>query len=389
MRPFCILLSLTLWHWGFGQNQKLSVVLDSETKEPIEFADVYNRNEHTFTNSDGAFFFMSDLDSVIAYKVGYEKLRTTFNQLSDTIYLKPSAFKLEEVVLTNTKTLWDKVRDSLPTHYLFTPFKERFFLRCFLRKNGEIVRIQDIEGKLKRKTLIYRKGMDAKKEDFSFEVSNMRKVGIQKDENKVYFSFFSLSELLFETIRLNATGDGFSLTEKEYATKNKSKIFFQSDSTLVGLDTSGHYIIDNDSKAIEAFVMKSKIDRDNYSKNGPVRSRTTGVEQVVNFTRPNKWGKYFITSAKIVYTVEITHVKKDFKDTYTCEYILKTFDNNGSFPFESNISGTKEIFKLKFPYNPEFWQTQNRLLLTDEMEAFIYSFDGKDNPFKTRRRRKN
>ena len=374
---------------GFAQNQKLSVVLDAENKQPLEFVDVFNRRDNTSSNADGAFFFMSELDSVVAYKVGYEELRTTFEELTDTIYLKPSAFKLNEVVLTNTKTLWDKVRDSIPKHYMFTPFKERFFLRCLLRKNGKIVRIQDIEGKLQRKTLIYRTGMESSKKDFSFEISNMRKIGLDKDENKVYFTFFSLSELLFETIRLNATGDGFSLVEKEYENEPKSKILFQSDSSLVNLNTSGHYIIDNQSKAMEAFVMKSTIDRDRFFKNGPVRSRTVGVDQTVNFTRSRKWDKYFITSAKIKYTIEITHTKKTFKDLYTSEYILQTFDNNGDFSFESNVNGEKDIFKLKFDYNPEFWENQNRLLLTDEMQDFINAFDPKKNPFKTKRKRKN
>ncbi|PRX53059.1 hypothetical protein [Flagellimonas meridianipacifica] len=375
--------------FGWAQNQRLVVILDAESKEPLEFVDVYNKMDHTTTNSDGTFFFMSELDSVVAYKVGYEKVRTTFEALRDTLYLKPSAFKLNEIILTNTKTLWDKVRDSIPKHYMFTPFKERFFLRCLLRKNGKMVRIQDIEGKLQRKTLIYRTGMESSKKDFSFEISNMRKIGTDKDENKVYFSFFSLSELLFETIRLNATGDGFSLVEKEYENQSKSKIFFQSDSSLVGLNTSGNYIIDNQSKAIEAFVMQSRIDRDRYFKNGPVRSRTVGVNQIVNFTRSPKWDKYFITSAKILYSVEITHTKKTFKDLYTCEYILQTFENNGSFSFNSNTNGEKDIFKLKHDYNPEFWENQNRLLLTKEMQDFINSFDSKKNPFKSKRKRKN
>ncbi|MEM9077919.1 MAG: hypothetical protein AAGC43_12815 [Bacteroidota bacterium] len=374
---------------SLAQNQKLGVVVDAESKAPLEFVDVYNTQDNTASNADGAFFFISELDSIIAYKVGYEELRTTFKDVQDTIYLKPSAFKLNEVILTNTKTLWDKVRDSIPKHYMFTPFKERFFLRCLLRQNAKIVRIQDIEGKLRRKTLIYRQGMESSLKDFSFEISNMRKIGVNKDENKVYFTFFSLSELLFETIRLNATGDGFTLTEKEYENENRAKIFFQSDTTIVGLNTSGHYIINNDSKAIEAFVMQSKIDRDKYFKNGPVRSRTIGVEQTVNFTRSTKWNKHFITSAKIIYTVEITHTKKSFKDIYTCEYILQTFDNNEDFAFESNVNAEKDIFKLKHDYNPEFWENQNKLLLTGEMEDFISGFDSKKNPFKSRRNRKN
>lgn len=366
------------------QNQQLSVIVDAETKEPIEFVDVFNAQDNTFTNADGAFFFISALDSVKAYKVGYEKLETTFQKLKDTVFLMPSTYKLSEVVLTNTKTLWDKVRDSIPKNYLFSPFKERFFLRCLLRKNGEIIRIQDIEGKLSRKTLLYRGGMDASKEDFAFEISNMRKIGIEKDENDVYFTFFSLSELLFETIRLNATGDGFTLTEKEFENENKAKVFFQSDSTLVGLNTSGHYIINESDRAIEAFVMKSERDLDNYFKNGPIRSRTIGVEHVANFTKSGKWDKYFITSSKIVYTVEITHTKKTFRDIYTSEYILKTYDNNGSFPFKENSNKKRDIFKLRHKYDPEFWQTQNRLLLTDEMNSFIKKTGDKKSQFKLR-----
>ncbi len=88
--------------------------------------------------------------------------------------------ELDEVVLIQPKSLWNKIRDSLESNYKLTPFKERFFLLCVLRKNGAIVRIQDIAGKLSRKTMLYKKGMDPDKSDFEFEITHMRKVGIEK-----------------------------------------------------------------------------------------------------------------------------------------------------------------------------------------------------------------
>ncbi len=377
----CLLFGSCLVH---AQQQKFGIVLDAETRYPVEFVDVFNVYDNTHTNEDGKYFMLSYGDSLTFSKIGYQKTTLHFKDLKDTLWLTPSALKLEGVTLVSMKSTWEKVKDSLENNYMLSPFKERFFLRCLLRKNGEIVRIQDIEGKLRRKTLLYRKEVPFGKKDFEFEISNMRKIGIEKDENDVYFTTFSLSQLLLESIRLNATGPGFSISEKAFENEDRIRINIQSDSTAGGVDTRGHYIINSKNNAIESVVLNTTIDTDNYFKNGPIRSRTIKRNQTALFSKSAKWNKYFFGLCKMLFFIEITHTKKDFRDIYTCEYILKTFDHGDDFPFSPNVNTQKDIFKLKHPYNEQFWTTQNNLLLTDEMKEFIETIGNSNKEFNIR-----
>ena len=377
----CLLFGSYLVH---SQQQKFGIVLDAETRYPVEFVDVFNAYDNTHTNEDGKYFMLSYGDSLTFSKIGYQKTTFHFKDLKDTLWLVPSALELDEITLVNMKSAWDKVKDSLGNNYMLSPFKERFFLRSLIRKNGKIVRIQDIEGKLRRKTMMYGKGLEFSKKDFQFEISNMRKIGIEKDENDVYFTTFSLSQLLLESIRLNATGPGFLVREKAFENEDRIRIGIQSDSTAIGLDTNGHYIINSKNNAIESVVLNTTIDRDNYFKNGPIRSRTIKRNQTALFSRSSKRNKYFYGLCKILFFIEITHTKKDFKDIYTSEYILKTYDNDGDFPFSPNANAQKDIFKLKHPYNEQFWTTQNNLLLTDEMKEFIETIGSSNKEFNIR-----
>ena len=65
----------------YSQNQLQAVLLDSTTKAPIEFADVYNHYNYTTSNADGSFMFTSESDSVFIKRLGYKPLRSTFNEL--------------------------------------------------------------------------------------------------------------------------------------------------------------------------------------------------------------------------------------------------------------------------------------------------------------------
>ena len=113
----------------FAQKQKEGVLLDRETKEPVEFVNIYNGSDYTVSNADGRFAFTSLNDSVRFYRVGYDKFKTTFEQLKDTVYLNKSVLELNEVIVTNEKTIWGKIKDSLSNNYVLKPFKEKFIAR--------------------------------------------------------------------------------------------------------------------------------------------------------------------------------------------------------------------------------------------------------------------
>ncbi|CAN0605997.1 unnamed protein product, partial [Ectocarpus sp. 12 AP-2014] len=167
----------------YAQNTHKGLVLVADGREPLEFVSVFNSTDNTMTNADGRFQFSSELDSVFFYSPGYEKLKTTFSALRDTVYLQKNTVNLDEVVVTNAKTILERIRDSLAINYELTPHNETFFIRALLRSNDTIVRLQDMYGNLKRKTLIYTGDLDLEKRDYEVELLQMRQVGIEKDEN--------------------------------------------------------------------------------------------------------------------------------------------------------------------------------------------------------------
>lgn len=367
-----------------AQGQRTGIVLDESTKNPIEFVDIYNSFDHTITNADGGFFILTDSDSIQFRKIGFQELKLSVDEVKDTIFLTQKVLELEGVTLTNMKSLWDKVRDSASANYMLKPFKERFFLRCLLRKNGKIIRLQDIAGKLSRQTLLYKKGMNSDKNDFQFEIEQMRQIGLKKDENGALINFSSLSSVLYESIRLNATGEGFVVNEKRFENEPYSKIYVKSDGNQSQFETTGEYIINNQNNALESVLLRSEIDAA-FQKNGAVERRPLNRYQTANFNRTKDTKKYFMTSAKLNWSWQLKGIKEDFDTIYGFEYILYTFDNNGDFTFKANANNKKDIFKLKYKYNSTFWDNQKTLPLTHEMIEFIESLASKDEEFKVRR----
>lgn len=379
---FIIFLFSTL---VYSQNELSGIVVDNADKSPLEFVGLYNKTDHTMTNADGRFQFSSSLDSVTIYRVGYDKLRTTFQKVGDTIYLNKSVLELNEVTVTNEKTLWQKIGDSVSSNYPIYPYKEKFLLRGVLRYNGKITRIQDIQGKLERRTLLYTKEIDPDKKDFKVELTNMRKVGLVKDENEVYFIFDSFYGLFMNLIPVNATGDDFDLTESTFDNGKKININFQSKPSIENEDFSGHYIINTDNYAMERFKMSVEFKNKPFQESGKkIRFRTVSIEKEISLSKTSNTGKYYIASAKYDVKVELTNEDKSFTSFYDISFILTTSDNEGDFDVKKNVSTSKDLFKINHPYDQSYWNAQNQLLLTEEMLDFIEKVQDPNNEFRVR-----
>jgi hypothetical protein len=384
MKLLSILLLCFSFTLSFAQNTYAGLLLDSETKEPIEFVNVYNSEDHTISNSDGRYAFTTSKDSVIFYRIGYDKFTTTFSQINDTIILNKSVFELNEVVVTNARTLLEKIKDSLKSNYKMDSYKEKFFLRGLLKYNDTLSRIQDLQGKLKRKTLLYGSDMNLDKKDYEVELVNMRKIGQITDRNDVYFKFPSLFGLISSFARINATNENYILTEHYYENENKMRLDFQSKPDLKIMNTSGYYIINTSNYAIEEFHLKSEPTNPTFIEKRWLRYRTSFYEVSVIFEKNMEHNKYFLRTAKSQEIVETKDDKESFKEKYDIVFIFSTFDNFKDFSFRKNTKTTKDLFKLKYPYNPGYWNTQNQLLLTKEMESFIENMGKDNNEFKVR-----
>ncbi|WP_286814648.1 MULTISPECIES: hypothetical protein [unclassified Maribacter] len=388
MKPSFFLFFL-LSFIGFSQQTIDAVIVDSADNVPLEFVGVYNSKDHTISNEDGRFQFSSLLDSIIIYRVGYDKLSTTFQKVKDTILLNKSVLELNEVTVTNEKTLWQKVGDSIRSNYPIYPYKEKFLLRGVLRYNGEITRIQDLQGKLERRTLLYTKEIDPDKKDFKVELTNMRKVGLVKDENEVYFIFETFYQLFMNFTPMNATGDAFDLTEATFNNGSKTNLSFQTKPAIENEEVNGHYIINNNDHAIERIYMAINNKDNPYKKDGNIRFRTVSIEKEMSLSKSSNTNKYYIATAKYDVKVEVTDDKNSYTSFYDVSFILTTSDHEGDFPVKKNVSTSKDLFKIKYPYDQRYWNAQNQLLLTEEMLNFIDKVQDPNNEFKVRSNIKN
>lgn len=366
-----------------AQNQKLGTVLDSESKKPIEFVDIYNRNDNTITNENGKYFFLSSNDSISFRKLGYKEINTTFNQLADTLFLTAKPFELAEVVLSNEVSLFDQVRKSVPKNYPTESFNEKFFIRSMLRYNGEISRIQDIQGKLTRRTLLYYNDMELKKKDYVFEVQNMRKIGVNEvteNETDIYFKFRSLRQILQETIQLSITRANYEIEEKYFDGRRKVRLEFIYNGGDEKVNVNGYYIINIADKAILEFYLVSKPNMDFIEKKD-IKYRVTHLEKNVIFGKDPDSNKYVVKNGKITSIVEVKDKMDTFQTFFESEDILKSYGHFLDMKVKKNVNENKDVFKLDFPYNEGFWNAQNQLLLTDEMLLFIKNLGNSNEEF--------
>jgi hypothetical protein len=370
--------------FSFAQKEHNGVILDSETQEPLEFVNIFNHSDYTVSNVDGRFSFSSSNDSVNFYRVGYDKLETTLNQLKDSVFLDKSIFELNEVVVTNAKTIYQKIKDSITQNYLLEPHTETFFLRTILKKNGAIVRLQDIQGNLNRKTSVYTGSLSLEKKDFEVEILNMRKIGVSKDENDIYFTFPSLHNIFKEFVRLNAMGPNFEVTEQPYKDEAYTKVDFKSNLPETSGRGFGHYMISNKDHAILSFNA-SIIPYHSSEKTSTKRvSRVLENTTAIFFKEDPSKGLYFMNSAKRNSKLEVKGENNSFTDIFEMSIVLITSNSFGNAKIKSNTNEQKDIFKLKHPYNQSYWRSQNQLLLTEEMQAFIKKMGTANKEFKVR-----
>lgn len=377
-------LLLILSFSSFSQNQLKAIVLDVDGNEPVEFVGIYNSQNHTVTNADGRFLFTSNLDSVIFYRSGYEKLATTFTKLSDTVYLKKSVFELDEVVVTNAKTIYQKIKDSITSNYLLEPHTETFFIRTILRRNDTMVRLQDMQGLVKRKTSIYAGNLKLDKNDYEIELKQMRQLGILKDENDVYFQFPSLYSIYSESVRLNAMGPDFEVIEKPFEHSNNIKVEFASNTPDNESKSLGHYIINGDNNAILSFNATTLPSYPEDITQRKKYSKLLKLQSSIFFTKNPEMKRYYMNIAKRTIVLEVKTEKQTTPTKFEIDIILETTKSFGNEKVKSNIKEQKDIFKLKFPYNKGYWDTQNQLLLTSEMKDFIIRMGDENKEFKIR-----
>ena len=366
-----VLTYITLIPLSFSQNSLSKYLVDKETKAPLKSATIHNANDYTVTNDDGHFVFYSSNDSVTIKMLGYETLKTTFKALSrtkDTLYLTPKPFQLDEVTLSN-KNILQEAYNHASTNYPMEPFVEDFFLRCVLKRNGELVKIEDFSGRVKRDKLL------GAEKNFTFQLLNMRKFGIEKKGVRAEdFNIPSLNDVFqwwSNILFLDPKEYRFSflkvIDETHHQVSHTPKNEEDDKSSI------GHFIINTDDYAVKERIHKINpkiIHKIPYTKKPFIKYRTIDYFYKEKCEKDTKNNKYFIANAIADAKVEGYVGEERFVYDVSFELIV-THPFSDLSTFKANVNGKKELFKLEVPYNKEFWETQNQLPLTNEMRDFI------------------
>ena len=354
-----------------AQHTTSKYLADKDTKAPLRAATIHNANDYTVTNDDGHFVFYSANDSVTIKMLGYETLKTTFKALSrtkDTLYLTPKPFQLDEVTLSN-KNIIQEAYNHASTNYPMEPFVEDFFLRCILKRNGELVKIEDFSGRIKRDKLL------GAEKNFSFQLLNMRKFGIEKKGVRADdFNIPSLNDVFqwwSNILFLDSKEYRFSglkvIDETHQQVSHNPK---NEEDNKSGI---GHFIINTNDYAVKERIHKINpkiIHKIPYTKKPFIKYRTIDYFYKEKCEKDTKNNKYFIANAIVNAKVE-GYVGEE-RIVYDVSFeLIVTHPFSDLSTFKANVNGKKELFKLEVPYNKEFWEAQNQLPLTNEMRNFI------------------
>lgn len=356
----------------FSQKTYTGIVLDKKTLTPIEFVDVFNNANFTITNEDGKFDFTSSYDSIKFNFLGYKTLKKTIGGLpkNGVIYLEPKAFELDEVFISDKNSIFKKMAATIKDDFTNQSYNEEFFLRTILKRNDSIIKIQDLNGVVNRKTLFSTTKNPMPKKNYTVYINNMRKAGYI--EEGVLFKLFGFNELLTNFVRISASPKFFNFKKTRLEDASLIKLDFTPKVTTNNF--TGHYIISSSDFSLSKVFWIDNNTRD-FTVKKNIKYRTIKNVLAVHFFKEKVTDKYRIDNAKSRTIVEVFD-NKNKRIVYDVTYIYKTakvYSENKKG--ENKASIKKDIFKIKHPYEKEYWENSQHLKLTDEMIDFLNTLD--------------
>jgi hypothetical protein len=357
--------------FSHSQNFQINkIVVDKNTKSPLENVIVSNESDYSTTNADGKFAFVSQKNEINLNLLGYNTVKTTFENLKnskDTIFMEIKATQLQEVVVSNAgpymKKVYGKFRDNALQNYTVN-----FFLRNVLKKDKVNARLQDLYARKNLNT--------SQKNDLSIEILNMRKTSLAEKKDHIGFKFPDFNDFSKVVAPLI---DKCNFTETSFNDSDFKKVLFETnEKDQSGQIWKGYFIINRKDYAVVEFMISIIDDPEKMPyKKLPFflgKYRSSKWEKFVQFTKDATSNKYYASNAKLYGQVEVFVDKKTEKPLYY-DFSMDYFTTNSptNAKVNSNFATDKDIFKAKFPYSKDFWENQNQLPLTKELELFLKS----------------
>jgi hypothetical protein len=380
MKHIIALQLLFFYGFSFAQNFQINkTIVDKNTKVPLENVIVFNENDYSTTNAEGKFAFVSQKNEINLSLLGYESIKTTFDKLNnekDTIFMEIKATQLEEVVVSNAGPYMKKVYDKFDENILQN-YTVDFFLRNVFKKDNINILLQDIYAR-------EYKNKDQKK-NLAIEILNMRKTSLFEKQDNINFKFPDF-DAVFGGIR--PLIDKCTFTEVPFNDSDFKKVLFEAnEKNIVGQILKGYFIINRKDYAIveSAFSVIDDPEKIPY-KNLPHsrgKFRTIKLNKLLQFKKDAASNKYYLSNTKFDTQMEIfINEISDNPFYYDFNTVLFTTNNPTNEKINSNFATDKDIFKAKFPYSKDFWNNQNQLPLTNELEMFLKSVN--ENKDKTK-----
>jgi len=302
--------------------------------------------------------------------LGYEKLSLKLTEIkNDTIYVKSKAFLLDKVVIHSNK-LYEKIIKSQKTDYTLEPHTERFFLRAIVRKNNKIIKIADISGKVKKRSFFDINKNKASKDNLSIEIENYRKAyainkhykfSILSSINNIFYNHNTANLLVSK----NFNFDYSTLKDSSY-TKMSATI----KKTIPGVKIKGYYIVNNAYKNFEKVNISNVWTDNDYTiidKDWKFRRQ----DEIIDIYYKKNIVNNKLQVNKRIVNFRTENVYEGQKDIIEVSYIYFAEPIYSSVKVKDNVNHDKSLFDLKFKYRNNFWETQDKLPLTKEIELFI------------------
>ncbi|RIY35958.1 hypothetical protein CKY20_08855 [Capnocytophaga canis] len=376
IKRISIFIALIFGGIALGQNRLQSVIVDGETKNPLEFVTIYNSDGYSISNSEGKFAFSSKADSLYISILGYEKVQGLIKDFAhkDTIYLKPKAFLLDEVEVSY-QTLFSKMVEQVKRDYALIPHKEKFFLRCLVKKNGEIHTLVDISGILEKKTLYNTKSAPMPKNNYIVQVDNIRKVS---DFTEYGFELYGFKYFLNLIASNNTPTENFSHKSEVFQDKTYTKLTISSkkiteEDKKQGENFTGYYLINNETLHFDKFYLEYTNPNADYKVgNKKLNLKFRFRERILSvfFHKNPLNGKKQIKNAILNDRREVLKANGE-KDIFEISSYFDAFPIDYNTPIKNNIDLEKQIFEIKGKYNAKYWENDEILRLTSEMQEFV------------------
>lgn len=146
-----LILSLFFITYNLLAQSREIVIVESETKIPIEFATIYYTNnfEGAISNKEGKFKIIVKPDTLIISHISFQtKKKSLINQeLPDTIYLEPAIIKLENVTVfsVNLKEKLKYIYSNLNNIYLSKSSLKECTYKESVKLNNQLTRLLQIQ----------------------------------------------------------------------------------------------------------------------------------------------------------------------------------------------------------------------------------------------------